>query len=41
MRRIGRNELAVMQTILADCDAQNDYAPMSRRRSVCRCTPQS
>ncbi|NOV27957.1 DUF2950 domain-containing protein [Cupriavidus necator] len=33
VRRIGRNELAVMQTLLALCDAQNDYAQMSRQTS--------
>ena len=31
LRRIGRNELAVMQTLLAVCDAQNDYAQMARK----------
>ncbi len=31
VRRIGRNELAVMQTLLAVGDAQNDYAQLSRQ----------
>lgn len=31
VRRIGRNELAVMQTLLAVCDAQNEYAQMSQQ----------
>ncbi|MFJ4294076.1 DUF2950 domain-containing protein [Cupriavidus sp. NPDC089707] len=31
LRRIGRNELAVMQTLLAVCDAQNEYAQIMRK----------
>jgi len=31
LRRIGRNELAVMQTLLAVCDAQDDYARMAEK----------
>ncbi len=30
-RRIGSNELAVMQTLLAVCDAQNEYAQMAQK----------
>ncbi|AEI82503.1 hypothetical protein CNE_BB1p10950 (plasmid) [Cupriavidus necator N-1] len=31
LRRIGSNELAVMQTLLAVCDAQNEYAQMAQK----------
>jgi len=31
VRRIGRNELAAMQTLLAVCDAQNEYAQLMRQ----------
>lgn len=31
LRRIGSNELAVMQTLLAVCDAQNEFAQMAQK----------
>lgn len=32
-RRIGRNELSAMQTLLAVCDAQDDYARLSQQKT--------